>query len=458
MTGSVEKVVAEISQGKRYPVYLLHGDEFLTRGGAKTIVDALVPPSQAAWCVETVAEEADLASLSLRLNTLPLFGGTKVVVVYDSKAFLSKQTAGNLTERSVEAWQTGEDAKAVRLFLQILGTAAEDARFLERAARGEISESEWKGVFAVERDVEKESWLQEVAARAVAEDASIPEAAGSGSAHVYEDTLQRGIPPATSLILTAEIVDQRRSLFKRISELGLVIDCGVRTRKAGETQMNPDVARDKIRGMMKGAKKTIEAEAVTAIVDRTGFSVRGLESEVEKILLYVGSRPDVSATDVMAVLSTSREAGVFDLTNAMSAREAGKALVALRGLLAQREPIQRILGMLASEIRMLLLARCVLDARLGGQFDATMPFPAFQARILPRLKETREGDDGSAAQFAEMHPFRAFNILRSASRFSLQELLRALEAVQETDLTLKTSGHPEGLLLERLLLAICSRT
>ena len=98
-----------------------------------------------------------------------------------------------------------------------------------------LSTSREAGVFAVERDAEKETWLQEVAARAVAEDASIPEAAGSGSAHVYEDTLQRGIPPATSLILTAEIVDQRRSLFKRISELGLVIDCGVRTRKAGET-------------------------------------------------------------------------------------------------------------------------------------------------------------------------------------------------------------------------------
>jgi DNA polymerase III subunit delta len=457
MTGSIERAVAEIPQGKRYPVYLLHGDEFLTRGEAKTLIDALVPPGQAAWSVETVAEETDLASLPLRLNTLPLFGGTKVVVVYDSKAFLSKQTAGNLTERSFEAWQAGDGAKAVRLFLQILGTAAEDARFLDRAARGEVSESEWKGVFAVERDPEKESWLQEVAATAVAEDASIPEAASPGSAHVYEDTLQRGIPPATSLILTAEVVDQRRSLFKRISELGLVIDCGVRTKKAGETQMNPDVARTRIREIVKGAKKTIEAEAVTAIVDRTGFSVRGLESEVEKILLYVGSRPDVSATDVMAVLSTSREAGVFDLTNAMSARDAGKALVALRGLLAQREPVQRILGMLAGEIRMLLLARCVLDARLGGQLDPTMPFPAFQARILPRLKETREGDDGSAAQFAEMHPFRAFNVLRSASRFSLQELLRALEAIQETDLALKTSGHPEGLLLERLLIAICSR-
>ncbi|HSB71400.1 MAG TPA: hypothetical protein VLT62_18900 [Candidatus Methylomirabilis sp.] len=455
MTGSIQKAVSEIAQGRRSPVYLLHGEEFLARVGARAIIQALVPAGQEAWSVETIAEETDLASLSLRLDTLPLLGGTKVVVVYDSKAFVSKQTAGKLVENSLEAWQTGEDAKAVRLFLQILGTAGEDARFLDRAARGEVPDSEWKGVFAVERDPEKESWLREVAARALADGAAIPQATGSASARTYEDALERGISPATSLILTAEIVDQRRSLFRKIGELGLIIDCGVRTKKAGETQMNPDVARARIREMVKEGRKAIDTQAVAAIVDRTGFSLRGLESEVEKILLYVGSRPAVTTEDVLAVLSTSREAGVFDLTNAMSARDAGKALGALRGLLMQREPVQPILGMLAGEIRTLLVGRCALDARLEGQFDPEMQYGAFQARILPRLKEAREGDDGAAARLAEMHPFRAFNVLKSASRFGLPELLRALGAIRETDLALKTSGHPEGLLLERLLIRIC---
>ena len=455
MTGGVEKAVSEVKQGKRHPVYLLHGDEFLTRGGAKAIIQALVPAGQEAWSVETILEETDLASLPLRLNTLPLLGGTKVVAVYDSKAFVSKQTAGNLAERSLEAWQGGDHARAVRLLLQVVAATGGDAGFLERAARGEIAESEWKGVLSWAPDPEREPWLRETASRAVADGAAIPKATGAGLAQIYEETLQRGISPAAVLVLTAEVVDQRRTLFKRISDLGFVIDCGVLSKKAWETQMNPDAARAKIREVVKDGKKSIDPDAVAAIVDRTGTSMRALQSELEKILLFVGSRPTITTTDVMAVLSSSREANVFDLTNALSSRDAGRALAALRSLFTQREPIPRILGMIASEIRTLLVARCVLDARLEGRLDLTMPFPAFQSRVLPRLKEAREGDDGSAARLVVMHPFRAFSLLKSASRFSQPELLHALETIQETDLALKTSGHPEGILMEQLLITVC---
>ncbi|HYL79587.1 MAG TPA: hypothetical protein VEU07_02175, partial [Candidatus Acidoferrum sp.] len=318
MTGGIEKAVAEITQGRRCPVYLLHGDEYLTRGGAKAIIQALVPPGQEAWGVETVIEEADLGSLPLRLNTLPLFGGTKVVVVYDSKAFVSKQTAGNLAEKSLEAWQAGDHTRAVRLLIQVVAAAGGDAGFLDRAARGETSEADWREILSWARDSERETWLRETASRAVAEGATIPETTGTGLAQTYEETLQRGIAPAAALVLTAEVVDQRRTLFKRISDLGFVIDCGVRSKKAWETQMNPDAARAKIREVVKDGKKSIDPEAVSAIVDRTGTSMRALQSEVEKVLLYVGSRPTLTTADVLAVLSSSREANVFDLTNAVS--------------------------------------------------------------------------------------------------------------------------------------------
>jgi DNA polymerase III subunit delta len=455
MMGSVEKAVSEIKQGRRLPVYLLHGDEFLTRGGAKAIIQALVPAGQETWSVETIIEETDLASLPLRLDTLPLFGGTKVVAVYDSKAFVSKQTASNLAERSMEAWQAGEHSRAVRLLLQAVAGGGGDAAFLDRAARGETSESEWKGVLSWAPDPEREPWLQETARLAMADGAAIPGATGTGLAQIYEATLQRGIPPAAALVLTAEIVDQRRTLFKRIGELGQVIDCGVRSRKAWESQMNPDAARARIREVVKSGEKSIDPEAVAAIVDRTGTSMRSLQSELEKILLYAGSRPTITAADVLAVLCGSREAGVFDLTNALSSRDVRQALTALRSLLTQREPVARILGTIANEVRTLLIARCVLETRFAGGLDPAMTFPAFQARVLPRLKEAREGDDGSAAQLAEMHPFRAFNVLRSASRFSQPELLRALEAIQETDFALKTSGQPESVLMEQLLITAC---
>ncbi len=454
MAETIQKVVSEITRGTRHPVYLLHGDELLAKDGAKAIVDALVPPEQQSLNVEVIAEDRDLASLPVRLGTLPLLGGSKVVVVHDSKAFVSKQNLGDLSKKSLQAWQAGDGERALRLFLQAVGAAGEGEGFVERAARGEVSDPEWERVLGAEATPEAEPWLREIAGRAVADGAAIPEAPGAGLAGIYEDTIQRGIPGNASLVLTAEVVDQRRALFKKIGAAGVVIDCGLRTGRTGETQMNPDRAREKIRELVAAAAKTIPGEAVASIVERTGFSMRALESEVEKILLYVGTRPAITPADVLEVLSNSRESGIFDLTNALCERDAGRALRALRSLLGKREPLPPTLGRIAGEIRTLIIARGALERQLEGTMDPGLAYGAFQSRVLPRLQRKVEGDDGSAARLLEMHPFRAFNTLKGATRYSLSELVRALTAIHETDLALKSTGAPEGLLMERLLLSI----
>ncbi len=259
MTGTVEKAVAEIKQGRMHSVYLLHGDEFLAKDGAKAIIGALVPAEQQSLSVEAVSEDNDLASLPIRLNTLPLFGGVKVVVVYDSKAFLSKFNLERVVQKSQDAWQAGESERSVRLFLQVVAAASgEGEGFLDRAARGEVPDPEWERVLSIERDPEAEAWLRDVARSAVADRMAVPEAAGSGLARIYEDAIQRGIPANATLILTTEVMDERRSLFKKINAVGFVIDCGVRSRRTWDTQMNPEAARAKIREMVSAAGKSID--------------------------------------------------------------------------------------------------------------------------------------------------------------------------------------------------------
>ncbi len=456
MTGTVEKAVAAIRQGRRHPIYLLHGDEFLAKEGARAIVDALVPAERQALGVEVVAEDRDLASLPIRLRTLPLLGGSKVVVVHDSKAFVSKENVGDLVEKSVARWREGDFGRAVRLFLQAVAAVGEADEFLARAARGVLAGPEMARLLGGEGDAETAQWLREVAGRAVAEGAPIPEAPGAGLARIYEETLEQGIPGGAALVLTAEVVDERRVLFKKISAAGFVIDCGGRPRGRWDTQMDPEAARARIRQAVAAAGKSMAPDAVAAVVERTGLSARALESEMEKLLLYVGARPAITLPDVLEVFSSSRASNIFDLTSAVSDRDAARAVRAFRSLMAQREPIPQILGVLAAEIRSLILARGALERQLKGRLDIEMPFPTFQSRILPLLAQQTEGDDGSAARLLRMKPFRAYSLLKAATRFPLPALVRALEAIHETDLALKTSGHPEQLLVETLLLVICA--
>ena len=353
MGGLIDKVVADIRRGTPASVYLLHGDELVAREGARAIVDALVPADRQALSVETISEDAEAATVPGRLRTVPLFGGIKVVVVHDTKAFTSKQNVGELFRKSWEAWKVRDGEKAERGLLQAVAVAGQDRSFLERAAQGELPAVLWKELLTVPPTNESEQWLRETASRLVAEGSEIPEAAGAATAAVFEDLLKQGVPSGAVLILTAEVVDQRRALFKRIAEAGVVVDCGVRAGKLGETQMKPEVARARIAEAVHHAGKRIDEGATTCIVDRTGFSVRTLESELEKILLYVGNRAEVRLADVLAVLSSSREASIFDLTNAVESRDVAGALHALRALAGQREAAPAMLGMIAATIRSL---------------------------------------------------------------------------------------------------------
>jgi len=456
MTRTADAVAQEIAKGKRLPVYLLFGDELLTRQGAQKLVNQLIPEAEQTFGVEMLTEDAEIATLSLRLRTVPLLGGMKVVVAHDSKAFVSKQSVGQVFRKSFEAWQDEDAARAIRLWLQGLGTAGQDRTFLERAARGELDEAAWRDVLGIVPDPEAEAWAQAVAAQALTEGAAIPSGTGT-AAQVYEDILKRGIPDMAVLIVTAEVVDQRRALFKRIAEIGAVLDCSVRANRAGETQMRPELARAKIRELVAMAEKTIDQQTVEWIIERTGFSMRALSSEVEKILLFVGDRPSVQVADAVAVLSNARGSGMFDLTNAIDERDTPRALRALRGLLAQREAEQALLGLVATEIRQLLVARCAIDGRLEGVFDTAVSYPAFQSRVLSRLAAPGP-DNGAAAKLSAMHPFRAYNLLRGGARYRQAELLKALHGIHAMDVAGKTAGALDALRLETLVLDLCRPT
>ena len=249
-------MIADIRKGARLSVYLLYGDELLTREGAKAIVDALLPPEHQSLSVEVVAEESEGGSLPLRLRTVSLFGGTKVVVVHDTKAFVSKQSVAGLFAKSWEAWKGGNLARATALLLQATGAAGQDRSFLERATRGELGEPVWDQLLTLSHDDESEA----LASRDGGASAGRGDGGSGGIGSGYgeessEEMLQQGIPvlgPSSSSPPRWWISAAPSSSG---STRGVVVDSEVRTGKAGETQMRPEMARAKIRERVAAEKK-----------------------------------------------------------------------------------------------------------------------------------------------------------------------------------------------------------
>ena len=82
-----------------------------------------------------------------------------------------------------------------------------------------------------------------------------------------------------------------------------------------------------------------------------GADLTRLDGEIEKLVLYVGERGEISSADISAVAVASGGYKPFALTNAIGRRETRKALEILAAMLTSRGEEIKTLGMLAWHVR-----------------------------------------------------------------------------------------------------------
>jgi len=126
-------------------------------------------------------------------------------------------------------------------------------------------------------------------------------------------------------------------------------------------------------------------------------------------------------------VADTRQAIIFELTDAVGNRRLETALAALRRLMADGEPPQRILVMLARQVRLLWLARNAMDNGVPAAGLAT---------------------------HLDVHSFVAQKLAGQAGAYAPSVLRYAHQAVTRADRSLKRSRLDPRLVLEDLLLRI----
>lgn len=441
-------LLGEIRAGRPRPAYLCVGDDFLAEQAAQELIAALIPEAERGTNLERFSGDAlDPGALLVSLRTRPLFGGRQVAAVFGAAFLASRESAKQLLEAAREVWEEGDRDRGARLCLRALAAAGTDHQ--------EFADPGWPDRLAADPgkllpDVGAEvlRWLPAVRAQCLSEGLAVPKASTVGD--LLEAELGKGLPPENILILVAPAADQRRRLFKMLEAAGGVLPFSVDRKK--ETELPKDVLRRELQARAAAAGKCLQPEAAEAILQRAGPSLRGFAEELEKLFTYVGDRPSVDAPDVAAAFGDRAEAHAFDLTDALAVRDVAKALTVLQALLARGEEPLYLLNLLAGAVRGLIRAREALDGPLAGRWQPGLDYGAFRGRVWEPARAAGAAGD---ADFFGMHPFRAYSLLRAASQFAMDDLVRAVGLLFETDLRIKTTGLDPARFLEVLLFDLC---
>lgn len=179
------------------------------------------------------------------------------------------------------------------------------------------------------------------------------------------------------------------------------------------------------RAKSKGAR--IDPAAVDALIGLIGNDLRLLDSELEKLAAYCGESP-ITLADVRQLVPLAREAVVWDLIDAIAQKRLGAAMDTLRRLLNEGEPALRIFGLMASEYRLLIQARTLLDQGYTEE------------RIAMRLG---------------VHPWRLRQRMEAARRTTTESLKAIYRLFLQTDVEIKTGVQEAEAALEFLVARLC---
>ncbi len=445
-------------------VVLIHGEPWFVREVCDRLVATLLPRGAARFALETFEGTAvSAAEVLSALRTYSLLGSGKVVLWRQAPLFAEGGRAATLVEEARRALSSGDRLRArSRLFEAFALEGISEPRGFERLPAAWLPEGADPAAEA--------AWMRALLAEESGEPTPVPVAE---TARRIEEALAAELPAGHHLILTCAAVDRRRSLFRAVQRLGVVIDCSVpRGERRAEKTAREAILEELARPRLAAAGKTMGPAALAALRDLTGFDPGVFVAHLQTLIAYVGERSEVTAADVAAVLSRSRTDPLFELTQALGDRDRDRARTVMKSLLDFGTHPLAVLAAVTNLLRRLIVAEDFLSGP-GAVLRRRRPeYGTFQKTFWPAVLAYDRGLGGgedSGAESAGESPAAAelrlarnptsaypvYVLLGQAAGFSRAELAGALEQAVAVEAALKSSTLAPRLVLERLAERIC---
>lgn len=425
-------------------LFIFYGERYLCHETANLLQETLLKNSPGT--VHQIDGSIEDAGQTLsRLMSYSLLPGRQIYRVAESRIFQSKTVIEKIWKKAVRSQQNGRQDASRKALLDMARLGGLSVKALKDPnVFSEINKSQWKKSFGFEKPTDDLKWADNLVTSSPDTDASPTDLVES-----YIVAFDKGLPPGNILILTAETVDKRQRFFTYCKKSATTIDCTVasgNTSAAQKEQM--EVVQEQLRNTLRQFNKTMTADAVKMFIDRVGCHPVAIVTEAEKLALHAGDQQQIKAEDIEQLIVQTREDALFELTEALSNKQAARTLNMLKRIQDNGVHPLAILATLRNFIRRLLQIRAI-------QLDSSVPWQKnisaqqFQNSYLPQLKENEEWNE-----FTKGHPFALYMNFVRAAEYSPTSLKQQLILTLQSEYRLKSSFLPQQLILEELFIAI----
>ena len=234
------------------------------------------------------------------------------------------------------------------------------------------------------------------------------------------ELLKQGLPASVALVLLTDKVNKSTAFYKTFNAAGEV-------HVFDEPEKDKEAQEDfipRVEQLLAERGLAMTRPVFNAFLDRTGYNLRQVENEIEKLALYVGDRKTVAAEDVRLMVAPMRESKFWEFADTFCTGDLADTLDVMRRMFEQGvSPVALVVGLENRLREIVVLADCLKRgwARVSGgdwpRLTWSLP-PEGEALLASLAKDPRKGNPYAiakmAAQANRLPPARWYRWLNAA--------------------------------------------
>jgi DNA polymerase III subunit delta len=256
-----------------------------------------------------------------------------------------------------------------------------------------------------------------------------------------------GFGPGITLLISATDLDKRRSFYKTLVRRAevQVFDRLDSTRGGWEEE-----ALEMVQQRAKKRKLQFDDDALDLFVLLTGGDTRQIDNELEKIDTFLAKDRGVNIELVRDLVPLSRAGVIFELGNALAARDLQLSLKLVRRLLDQGESaIGILLVAIVPTVRNLLLAKDLME-----RHRLPRPHSPFQFISAINRLPTEATDHLPRKKDGSINAYALGIAAQQAGRFETTQLIQAMQACLAANVQLVTTQLDHELILTEVVVKL----